>query len=230
MTLHGALRDAVSDGLIARNVAHGLKPSKPRKKEIHPLNPDQAKTFLNAARGDRFEALYLLALHYGLRRGELLGLKWEDIDLDAGTLQVRRTMSETRTGRIEEETKSGKGRRIEVSRTGIEALVAHQERQQQEVGEGYQDRGLVFASIKGTPVNSSNLSYRSFKPILKRTGLNIRFHDLRHTCATIRFMKGQHPKRVSELLGHSTIAFTLDKYSHVIPGLGGDDVMEEALA
>lgn len=231
VTLHGALRDAVSDGLIARNVAHGLKPSKPRKKEIHPLNPDQAKTFLNAARGDRFEALYLLALHYGLRRGELLGLKWEDIDLDVGTLQVRRTMSETRTGRVEEETKSGKGRRIELSRTGIEALMAHQERQRQEVGDGYQDRGLVFASTKGTPVNSSNLSYRSFKPILKRTGLNIRFHDLRHTCATIRFMNGQHPKRVSELLGHSTIAFTLDKYSHVIPGLGGDDViMEDALA
>jgi len=99
------------------------------------------------------------------------------------------------------------------------------------MGDGYQDWGLVFASRKGTPVNSKNLYYRSFKPLLKRTGLpDIVFHELRHTCATIRFMKGQHPKRVSELLGHSSITMTLDRYSHVIPGLGGDDVMEDALS
>lgn len=86
----------------------------------------------------------------------------------------------------------------------------------------------MFATTKGTPVNSRNLIYRSFEPLLKAAGLDVRFHDLRHTCATIRFMRGQHPKRVQELLGHSTVAFTLDKYSHVIPGLGGDDPMEDS--
>jgi integrase len=89
----------------------------------------------------------------------------------------------------------------------------------------------VFVSQKGTPVNSKNLCHRSFKPFLKRAGLpDIVFHELRHTCATIRFMKGQHPKRVSELLGHSSITMIPDRYSHVIPGLGGDDVIEDALS
>src|SRR5919112_5500835 len=89
---------------------------------------------------------------------------------------------------------------------------------------------LVFATEKGTAVNSSNLVRRSFKPLLISCGApQIRFHDLRHTCATIRFIKGQHPKRVSEILGHSSVAITLDIYSHVIPGMGGDDPMEDAL-
>jgi integrase len=80
-------------------------------------------------------------------------------------------------------------------------------------------------------VNSSNLLHRSFKPLLKSCGVpQIRFHDLRHTCATIRFIKGQHPKRVSDILGHSSVAITLDIYSHVIPGMGGDDPMEDALS
>ena len=91
--------------------------------------------------------------------------------------------------------------------------------------------GETSKARKGTPTNSRNLYYRSFKPILKGAGLpDIVFHELRHTCATIRFMKAQHPKRVSGLLGHSSVAFTLDKYSHIIPGLGDDDVMEEALS
>ena len=115
ITLHKALNDAVADNLIPRNVADGLKPPRPRKKEINPLTPDQAKTFLQAARDDRFYALYVLAIHYGCRQGELLGLKWDDIDLANGTLQVRRTMSESRVGRIEERPKNGRGRRIDPS-------------------------------------------------------------------------------------------------------------------
>ena len=233
-TLHKALKDAVADGLVPKNVSEGLKPSKSRRLEIHPLNPEQAKALLEAARGDRYEALYVLAVHYGLRQGELLGLKWADIDLEAGVLQVRRTMSETRTGRVEEETKSGKGRRVDLSQTVAAALKRHQERQREEMKAtgGYQDHGLVFASQKGTPTNSKNLYYRSYKPLLKTAGLpDIKFHELRHTCATIRFMKGQHPKQVQELLGHASVAITLDIYSHVIPGMsGGEDVMEDALS
>ncbi len=99
------------------------------------------------------------------------------------------------------------------------------------MGKGYDGRGLVFATSKGTPMSGTNLVNRSFKPLLKRAGVpNIRFHDLRHTCATIRFMKGQHPKNVQELLGHSSVAITLDIYSHMIPGMGGDDPMEDALS
>jgi integrase len=135
-------------------------------------------------------------------------------------------MSEARSGRIEEQPKSGKGRRIELTRSVSEALRSHQERQQEEIKgtECYQDSGLIFASTVGTPTNSKNLYWRSYKPILERAGLpGIRFHELRHTCATIRFMRGQHPKRVQELLGHASIVQTMDTYSHVIPGMGDDE-------
>jgi integrase len=233
VTLHKALKDAVADNLIPRNVSDGLKPSKSRRHEINPLNQQQAKTFLQAARGDRYEALYVLAVHCGLRQGELLGLKWADVDLASRTLQVRRTMSEAREGRIEEDTKNGKGRRIELTKSVVEGLRTHRARQQQEIKDkdSWQVHGLIFPSLVGTPTNSKNLYWRSFKPLLKAAELpDIKFHELRHTCATIRFMKGQHPKQVQELLGHSSVAFTLDKYSHIIPGLGDDDVMEDALS
>jgi integrase len=232
-TVHKALKDATIDELIPKNVAAHIRLPKPRKKEIHSLSPDQARAFLSVARDDRYEALYILAIHCGLRQGELLGLKWQDLDLDAGTLQVRRTMSETRTGRVEEQPKNGKGRRIELTKTVAEALRTHQERQQEEIegADSYQDQGLIFASSAGTPTNSKNLYWRSFKPILKRAGVpDIKFHELRHTCATIRVMRGQHPKKVQELLGHASIVQTMDTYSHVIPGMGDDDVMEEVLS
>lgn len=225
VSVHKALNDAVADGLIGLNVSDGLKPSRSRRHEIHSLTPEQAKAFLRAACGDRYEALYVLAVHYGLRQGELLGLKWRD--LDGNVLQVRRTMSETREGRIEEDTKSGKGRRIDLSQTVVEALETHRERMEEE---GHASE-LMFPSTVGTPTNSKNLYWRSFKPLLKNVKLpDIKFHELRHTCATIRFMKGQHPKQVSDILGHSSVAITLDIYSHVIPGMGGDDPMEDALS
>jgi integrase len=231
-TIHKALKDATIDGVVPKYVAAHIRLPKPQKKEINPLNPDQARAFFDAARGDRCEALYMLAIHCGLRQGELLGLKWQDADLDAGTLQVRRTMSETRTGRVEEQPKNGKGRRIELTRTVSEVLRTHQDRQQEELEvegtDGYQNQGLIFATTVGTLTNSKNLYWRSFKPILERAGLpDISFHELRHTCATIRFMRGQHPKMVQELLGHASIVQTMDTYSHVIPGMGDDEDINE---
>ncbi|CAA9450484.1 MAG: Integrase [uncultured Rubrobacteraceae bacterium] len=229
ITLRKALNDAVADNLIPRNVAAGIKLPK-HKKEINPLTPEQAKTFLDVARKDKLYALYVVAIQYGLRQGELLGLKWSDLDLDAGSLQVRRTQSESGVGRIEELPKNGKGRRIELSKSVCEVLRGHRSRQLEErlAARSYDDQGLVFATERGTPINSSNLVTRSFKPLLKQAGLpNIWFHDLRHTCATIRFLKGQHPKRVSDILGHSSIAITLDTYSHIIPGMSDEeDVFE----
>jgi integrase len=162
----------------------------------------------------------VLAIHYGCRQGELLGLKWDDIDLANGTLQVRRTMSESRVGRIEERPRNGRGRRIDISPSVAEILATHRET--------YGSDDLVFSMRKSTPVDSRTLLQRSFLPLLNSCGLpRITFHDLRHTCATIRFINGQHPKRVSGILGHSSVAITLDIYSHVIPSMGDDgDIFE----
>jgi integrase len=225
-TLHKALKDAVSDGLIPRNLAEGIRPPRPMKKEITPFSPEQARAFLAAAHEDRFEALYVLAVHCGLREGELLGLKWDDVDLETGMLRVRRTLSQPRSGYVFELPKNGKGRSIKLTQAATEALKCHLERQLEEIdgsGDYYQDQGLIFPSRKGTPMNARNLTARSFKPLLKRAGLpNIRLHDLRHTCATLMLSEGVHIKLVQELLGHATISITLDTYSHLLPGMGDE--------
>jgi integrase len=230
VTLHKALEQAQSDGLVPRNAAKGIKAPRPKKKEIRPLTPEQARAFLAAACGNRFEALFVLALHCGLREGELLGLKWDDVDLEAGTLRVRRTLSETRDGPIFEPPKNGKGRNVPLTGAAVEALRDHLTRQMQEIGGEYEDRGLVFASQTGNTMSASNVVNRHFRPLLKRAGLpRIRLHDLRHTCATLLLIKGVHPKYVQELLRHANISITLDTYSHVIPGMGNQTVaaMEE---
>jgi integrase len=233
-TLHKALKDAVSDGLVPRNAA-AVKAPRPKKPEIHPLSPKQARALITASREDRFHALYVVALHCGLREGELLGLRWDDVDLDAGALQVRRTLSETRTGHKFEKPKNGKGRSVKLSQRAAEALNSHRVRQNEErlnAGSLWQDNGLVFPTTTGTTMSCTNLLGRHFKPLLRRAGLpDIRLHDLRHTCATILLVAGKHPKYVQELLGHASISITLDTYSHVIEGMDGGlaDAMDEAL-
>jgi integrase len=238
VTLHKALSQAVSDGLVPRNVA-SVKAPRPEKPEIKPLSPEQARKLIATARdaGDRYEALYVLALHCGLREGELLGLRWDDVDFsgDTATLQVRRTLSETRTGHKFEKPKNGKGRSLKCSQKATEALRSHRTRQNEErlrLGSLWQDNGLVFPTTTGTTMSCTNLLGRHFKPLLKSADLPaIRLHDLRHTCATILLMAGKHPKYVQELLGHANISITLDTYSHVIEGMDGGlaDAMDEAL-
>ena len=151
------------------------------------------------------------------------GLKWEDVDLEAGTLQVRRTLSEPTGGYIFEAPKNGKGRSIRCSQRALEALRSHRARQNEErlrVGPLWQDNGLVFPSGVGTPLSGGNLN-RAFKALLKRAGLpGIRFHDLRHTCATLLLRQGVNPKFVQELLGHADISLTLNVYSHILPDMG----------
>jgi integrase len=237
-TLHKALSQALSDGLVPRNAA-AVKAPRPARPEIRPLSPDQARELIATAHeaGDRFEALYVLALHCGLREGELLGLRWDDVDLTdtTATLQVRRTLSETRTGHKFEKPKNGKGRSVKCSQKATEALRSHRALQNEErlrVGSLWQDNGLVFPTTTGTTMSCTNLLGRHFKPLLKRAELPaIRLHDLRHTCATILLMAGKHPKYVQELLGHASISITLDTYSHVIEGMDGGlaDAMDEAL-
>ena len=127
-TLRKALQDAVTDELIPRNVADGIKAPSPRKKELNPLSPEQARMLLEAIHDDPLEALYVLAIHRGLRQGELLGLKWDDVDLEAGTLQVRRSLSLTRDGHGFEQPKNGKGRSIELTHPATDALRSHLQR------------------------------------------------------------------------------------------------------
>jgi integrase len=193
---------------------------------MQPLSADQARAFLDTVAGDRMEALYVLAITAGLRQGELLALKWEDVDLEGEypTLQVRRTLSETRGRRSFEAPKSGRGRHLRLSRRAVSALRAHRRHQLEErmMKAGlWEDHGLVFPSEAGTPMSGRNL-YRAFKIRTKRSSLpqTLRFHDLRHTCATLLLKQGVNPKFVQELLGHADISLTLNVYSHVLPDMG----------
>jgi integrase len=225
-TLHKALSQAVSDGIVPRNAAD-VKAPRPTPEEMRPLSEDEARTFLEAIRqsGERFEALYVLAISTGLRRGELLGLRWDDVDLERGTLRVGRALVREGGRHTLGETKTRRGRRqINLTPRTVSTLKAHRKKQleaKMRLAGLYKDHGLIFASQVGTPVNPENLVKRSFKPLLKKAGLpEIRFHDLRHTCATLLLGRGVHPKLVQELLGHATIAMTLDTYSHYLPSMG----------
>ena len=238
-TLHKALKQAVMDGLIPRNATEAVKPPQPTREEMHPLTPEQAKLFLQVAHeaGDRLEALYVLAIHTGLRQGELLGLKWDDVNFDDGSLQVRRTLTITKNGFVFASPKTtGSRRSVKLTQRAIEALRSHLERQLAEidkVGSLWSENGLMFASETGEPLDRRTVTNMKFKPLLKRAGLPpVRFHDLHHTCATLLLTRNVNPKIVSEMLGHSTIAITLDTYSHVLPNMRDQAAaaMEEALS
>lgn len=200
------------------------------------MTTEQVKMMFEAGRGDRLEALYLLAVTTGLRQGELLGLKWEDVDLEAGTLQVRRTLTTAKGGPVLSTPKTkGSRRTVKLSPTALEALRSHLERQLGEIDEAgdlWRENGLIFASEVGGFLDRRYITTHRFKPLLKRAGLpRIRFHDLRHTCATLLLSKNVDPKVVSEMLGHATIAITLDTYSHVLPNMQSEaaKAMEDAL-
>src|ERR687890_767683 len=238
--LHRALSKAVDLRLIARNPAASADPPKVRQEEITPLDTDQTRVFLDAAHGEKHEALYVLSLTCGLRIGESLGLKWSDIDLEAGTLRVNRQLQRMRkegdkSGTLVfSEPKNASRRTIDLPQRAIEALRNHRKTQLEEKlrANSYEDQRLVFATNKGTPLDAQNIVNRHFKPLLKRTGLpDKRWHDLRHTCATLLLGRGVHPKLVQHLLGHASITITLDLYSHWIPSMGrhAADGMDEAL-
>jgi integrase len=165
-----------------------------------------------------------LALNTGMRQGELLALKWDDVDLELGVLRVLRTLSRTDNAYVLGEPKTKKSRRtIRLTAGAVEALRAHLSRQlgeMERMGSLYQPGGLVFTTTTGTIINPSNLRNRSFKRLLKCAKLRpIRFHDLRHTCATLLLSKDVNPKVVSEMLGHASVSITLDIYSHLLPDM-----------
>lgn len=219
-----ALQQAVKEGLIARNVADSTNPPTIQNKQMRPLTEEELQRFFDVAREDRLFAAYVLAVTTGLRRGELLGLCWDCVDLEKGIITVKRQLLALKDGlSLEETTKSKSGRRsIYLTDDAVKELKAHRKRQLQEkliMGKAYNDNNLVFCKEDGSPLDPRSFT-RHFQRLLEKSGLpKVRLHDLRHTHATLLLARGVHPKIVQERLGHSSITMTLDLYSHLIPSL-----------
>jgi integrase len=226
--LHAVLRRALSDaakqGLVARNVATLVTPPRIDRYDAQTLTIEQAEKLLEAAHGSRLDALLIMALTTGMRRGELLALRWEDVDFKQSLVSVHRTMARVAGyGYVEGEPKTRSSRRrIVLPDVALDALREHRKSQEQmkiEVGDKWQDKGLVFIDKFGG-FFSPDMVLRRFGILLRDVGLpHMRFHDLRHSAATILLVAGVHPKVVQERLGHSTVAMTLDVYSHVLPSM-----------
>ncbi|MFJ9079448.1 tyrosine-type recombinase/integrase [Streptomyces sp. NPDC102278] len=218
--LKSALEHAVREDELPRNVARNVKTPTPRPRRFQPLTAAEARQFLQAASGDRLNALYELALRTGLRKGELLGLRWEDLDLAGGTVSIRRTLQRTRTqGLTTLHTKTrASERRIALPTECVNSLKIHRERQQEErraAGTGWKDNELIFTTPTGRPFDPTNLT-RRFRGLLDRAGLRrIRFHDLRHSTATLLLEQGVDLVVIKELLGHAHIGVTAGVYAHV---------------
>ena len=221
-TLRTMLAEAVRDELVERNVASIVRGPRIDHEEVRPWSLDEAATFLAAAREHRLSALFAVGVAVGLRRGELLALVWDDVDLDGGILRVRRTVQRLRgQGLVFGPPKSIRSRRsIPLPESSRAALLSYRERQEVErltAGDSWQESGLVFTTSVGTVVEPRNLS-RIFEHLVERSGVRrIRFHDLRHTCASLLLAQGVSPRVVMDVLGHSQLSITMDLYSHVMP-------------
>ncbi|AKX94603.1 putative prophage phiRv2 integrase [Moorella thermoacetica] len=223
VVLHEAMSQARESGLLLQNPTEAAKPPRHPKKKVQPLNPEQVKRFLETAKQDPLYPAFLLALGTGLRRGEILGLRWQDLDLQKGILQVRQSLIRTREGLKFEEPKTEKSRRqIPLPPSVVAALKRHKAWVNQNkliLGPDYEDHDLVFPVENGRPRDPKGFA-EYFNRLLDKAGLpHIRLHDLRHTHATLLLLEGVHPKVVQERLGHSTVSITLDIYSHILPGL-----------
>ena len=225
VTLHDALQAAVKWNLVARNVAAAVDAPRYQKPEMKTFDEDGLRAFLAAARETPYYHLFYLSLFTGLRRGELLALRWEDVDLDLGHVYVNRGLNHLRNGQnVFRSPKSAKGRRM-VALPPSAALALRQHREHQGAQRlllgltALQRTDLVFARLDGSPMLPDTVTHAWIK-LPRRTGFRgIRLHDARHTHASLLLKQGVHPKIVQERLGHATIATTLDTYSHVAPGL-----------
>lgn len=221
--LREALQQAVRWQLLARNPADSVEPPRPIRREMAVLTEGQTVELLKSLEATRLYVPVLLAVTTGLRRGEILALKWEDLDFDRATLTVRRSLERTNHGVHLKEPKTRKGRRVvALPQMTIHALRRHKAEQAKErlaLGPAYRDSGFVCARICGTPMDPSELTAGFAAHIREQDLPTIRFHDLRHGHATHLLRQGVHPKVVSERLGHSTIGITLDVYSHVMPDM-----------
>jgi integrase len=231
--LHNALETAVTWGLVSRNVCDLVTPPRRVRFEIQPFTLEQVQSFFAAIRGHKWELLFNLALATGMRQGELLGLKWQDINFSTGTLQVRRMLTRVSSETsvrvfIEAEPKTQQSRRsITIASFAFEALKQHRLRQLEirlKADTLWEEHDYVFCTLVGTHLRPSHV-VDEFKKILKRAGLPaIRFHDLCHSTATLLLSLGVHAKVVQEMLGHTQISMTMDISSHVLPSMQVDAV------
>ena len=224
MALHTAMYSAVKWGLLPKNPADAVSPPPTRQIEIHTMDEDDMHTFLEAAKKTPYHVLFYLALFTGMRRSEILALRWCDVDLLLCQVHITRTLHQLRNGEIVfRAPKTAKGRRM-IALTPSTTLVFREHKERQEamrvlLGKPLTDDDLIFSQVDGKPLLPNTVTHAWIR-LVRRTGLRgIRFHDARHSHASLMFKQGTHPKIVQERLGHSSIQITLDTYSHVAPGL-----------
>jgi integrase len=222
--LRQALGQALMWDLVPRNVAALATPPRSERHEAQTLSPEQAISLLGTAHGDRLEALYVVTLVTGIRQAEALGLRWSDLDLQANTLTLRKQLQRV-NGQYELNAPKtvGSRRALPLLPRTVDALREHRDRQlfeKQSAGSGWlNEHDLVFTTASGAPLNARVVVSR-FKALLKRAALpDARFHDLRHSCASLLAYLNVHPSVIMAILGHSTSRLTMDLYTHVDPML-----------
>jgi integrase len=219
-----AFKQAIRWHMLIHNPCEAVELPRSERREMKAFSPEEAESFLKAAKENEQGVIFTFALATGMRPEEYLGLKWSDIDLEKGLSVVRRVLVRRKGGGwYFGEPKTSRSRRtVPLPATLVKLLVAHRRKQAEarlKAGAAYQNNELVFATGSGTPHNSRNLAQRQFQAILKKAELplNFRLYDLRHSCATLLLVAGENPKIVSERLGHASVVLTLDTYSHVLP-------------
>lgn len=220
--LHSAFDEALRWNLIARNPVSAVRAPKVERVEMRILTVPEIRTFLRAIEGDSLEALYVLAVTTGARQGELLALRWQDVDLEASTININATLTrmDGTWNRTPPKT-AGSVRTVHLSARALTSLKAHRLRMAEELlplRQRTEGATLVFLS-RGAAINGFHVTERSLKPLLRRAGLPvIRFHDLRHVFASLMLSQGVRPDLVAQMLGHSNPAITLRVYAHLMPG------------
>ncbi|PEM44315.1 site-specific integrase [Bacillus toyonensis] len=227
--INDSLKKAERWGLIARNPAALVDRPKAVKKEITVWNVEEVRQFLKCAKkGGRYYISFLLALTTGMRQGEILGLRWKDVDFENGCVRITQTLSSDGKDLLPyTKTKSG-SRTIDLPEETVTALKKHWLfiRGEREKNRSYKNLDLVVCTEFGTPTHKSNIR-RVFKSIIKKADIpKIRFHDMRHTHATLLLLQGVNPKIVSERLGHADVRITLDTYSHILPSMQKDTAIQ----
>jgi integrase len=221
--IRDALGQAVKWGMLARNVALNVEPPRQKRPEIQALTEEQVTSFLDAIKGDAHETLLRFLIFTGVRPSEAFGLKWSDVDLKRGTVEIRRSLTRTKKEWFLGETKTAAARRSIPITEGVSRMLTNHRRQQSEMrmkhASVWQDHDFVFTDEIGGPLRKENVLKRHFRPALRRADLpdTFRLYDLRHTCATLMLSQKLNPKVAAERLGHSTVKITLDTYSHVTP-------------
>jgi len=221
--LRTALNQAVRWGDLHRNVASLVKPPRVPRGQVDPFTPEEAKAFLTAISGHRLEALFILGIATGMRQGEIMGLRWVDVDLDYAQLRIRYSLQRIKGEFQLVEPKSRQSRRtITLPQMAVTALRAHRTRQLEErmlAGREWVDTGMVFTTTSGNYLNAGVACKAYHQTLVDARLRRQRFHDMRHCCASLLLAQGVHPRLVMETLGHSQIGLTMNTYSHVIPDL-----------